>query len=121
MNVKLSAKVKLLVIPAVLSVAGAAQAAWSLTAYFNIANLDNTAEGVRVYPSGGVANNPASCGNTDFIEPRSGLTTTQRESMERAILASFMAGRKIRLGINTSTCGPNDRPGYELVRQDSAL
>jgi hypothetical protein len=121
MNVKLSIKSKLLVISAVLTVAGAAQAAWSLTSYFSIANLDSTAEGVRIYPSGGVAHNPASCPDTDYYEPRSGLTATQRESMERAILASFMAGRKIRLGINTSTCGPNGKPGYEVVRQDSAL
>jgi hypothetical protein len=121
MNVKLSLKAKFLGFSTVLALAGTAHAAWSLTSYFNVANLDNTAEGVRVYPSGGVATNPAGCANTDYYEPKSGLTTTQRESMERAILATFMAGRKLRLGINTTTCGANSRPGYELVRQDSAL
>jgi hypothetical protein len=120
MNVKFSMKAKLLGLAAVLGVAGTAHAAWTVTPYFIIANLDNTGEGVRVYQTGGVSHNPAGCGTTDWYEPKSGLTTAQKEPMERALLAAFMAGRKVRLGINTTTCGPNGRPGYEVVRLDSS-
>lgn len=90
------------------------------TPYFAIVNLDFTPEGTRVYENeSSIATvNPNRCPVTDAYEPSIGLSPEARDSMDKALLSAFLAGRKVRLTIFTSSCGPNNRPAYSLVRLD---
>jgi hypothetical protein len=104
----------------VLAAAGTALAAITFTAYVPIRNLDATPEGMRVYQPGSASTNPKGCANTDYYEPAAGISVDQRDAFDKVLVSAFLAGRKIKLGIDTLACGANGRPAYQIIRLDEA-
>ena len=105
----------LLLLAAVLSSATAF--AYEDTVFFAIGRLEASSSasgGYRVYPIGYALPNPQGCGNADFAEVQStGPTVTEKGLMGRALMAAFLAGKKVKLRLDG--CGPNDRPAYRIV------
>jgi hypothetical protein len=113
---------KVVAAAAVLSVTTSAMAA-QLTAYFELDNLDaitSADAGYVVYPKNYTLPNPASCANTGKAEVYQSATAADKELMNKTLLSAFMAGRKVRLSLSSSTCSSNNYPAYHMVRVDAA-
>jgi hypothetical protein len=107
---------------ALLSVTATAMAA-STTNYFYIMNLDaitSSGGGYVVYSKDYTMPNPAGCANSGKAEVYKSATAEERELMNKTLLASFMAGRQVKLSLSTSTCSINNYPAYHMVRVDAA-
>jgi hypothetical protein len=105
----------------VIAVAASALAAVSMSpGYLAIVNLDATPEGTRMWERSNVTFNPHGCSEVRFYEPASGISIEQREALDRTLLSAFLAGRKVRLGVDTANCGANNAPAYHTVRLDVA-
>lgn len=110
----------------VMAISGAAalamtSSAWAYywSAYTTITIL-NTAPGIgyRVYSAS--TTNPADCANTGRVDPSSTTSAEQRELMDKTLLAAFLAGRKVKLGLHDTACTSDGYPVYVHVQVDSA-
>lgn len=89
-----------------------------LSGYFVIKNLDATVKGIRVY--GSVGTNPKPTCSIEYYEPASTFTVEEREAFDKVLVSAFLAGRKVKLGVDPENCGATGRAAYTLVRVDSA-
>ncbi len=107
-----------LIVAATLSIAGSAFAGtWSPT-YLQISNLETAVDGYVVYP-GTAINNPAGCANTSQVFGSASTTAAEKELMSKTLLSAFLANRKVRLNVASTTCSSGGYPVYLGVRVDS--
>lgn len=109
-----------LAIAATLLIGGTAFAGfWS--SYVQISNLDTAADGYIVYPDTAV-NNPANCTDTSQVWGYSGSSSVEKDLMNKTLLSSFLANRKVRLNVASTVCSSStpSHPVYLAVRVDAA-
>lgn len=108
----------------VMALSGAAALAMTSSAWayywsaYNTITILNTAPGIgyRVYTAS--TTNPASCANTGRVDPSSTTSADQRELMDKTLLAAFLAGRKVKMGISDTACTTDGYPIYLHVQVD---
>jgi len=69
-----------------------------------------------VTPLTGTNDNPLTCSDNTTAEMDPGLTATQKDLLNRTLLAAFMAGKTIRLHIKETGSCINNRPVFVGVR-----
>jgi hypothetical protein len=102
-----------------------ATAAWAgiETAWFSLATLEaftGASETYRVYPDNYTLDNPAHCTVTSYAEILTSATAAERDLMSKTLLAAFLSGRKIKLGISSTQCSVSNAPAYYMVRLNSS-
>ena len=60
-------------------------------------------------------NNPKKCAKSDYYETVPGTSAAQIESMNKTLLSAFLAGRKVKLLVESDRCSSNERPAYYAV------
>jgi hypothetical protein len=112
---KLANKRSILLSAAVLTIAVSAHAA-SWTGFVTISKLEATV-GDGSYEVWFTAfSNPRGCASSDFFEIKPGLASSARDSINRTLLAAFLAGKEVQFLLSTDTCGDDNRPAYVAVR-----
>lgn len=102
---------------ATLSLAASAWAgAW--TSYGQINNLDTSGDAYIVYMV--TSTNPAGCANTGQVEVYPSSTASEKELMNKTLLSAFLANRKVKLNVSSTTCSASGYPTYYQVRVDYA-
>lgn len=106
----------------IFTLAGAAalamtSSAWAntLSSFFLIDFIDSSPPtGYRIHTS--ITTNPAGCANLGHLDPNPNVAAERRALSDKLLLSAFLAGRKVRLEVSSSTCSSDGYPTYNDVQ-----
>jgi hypothetical protein len=103
---------------AVVGMLGVSASAWALsyTSYFTIDQLEVSGGSTKIWPVGSTIS-VGTC-STDYYEIMNGTSAEQAVEFNKAIMAAFLAGKKIKLAVTDNSCGANNRPQYTRLLVD---
>ena len=96
----------------------------SYSSEFVISKLTNnvsvtlTNDTLNVYSASGAMYNPGGCSDSSFAVVHPSVSAAGKELMGRMLTAAFLAGRKVKLRISSTSCSGGN-PNYTAVQLGS--
>jgi hypothetical protein len=82
-----------------------------------ITSLQTNGQTSYIVTISGSVPNPAGTCTADYFEPHANVSTTfDAESINKTLLAAFLAGRQVDFLLSEGSCGPGGRPAYTKVK-----